>query len=498
MLFNSYSFLCFFPIVTLIYFVIPKKMRYIWLLIASYYFYMSWSPKYVLLLMASTIVTYFGGLVLGTDSIKTMGKHIKRLVFILCVVLNLSILLFFKYANFAIETVDRLLSFVGADSGNVHLDILLPVGISFYTFQALGYLIDVARGETQAEKSIVRYALFVSFFPQLIAGPIQRANSLLSQINTCSETKLWSLDRVCRGAIIMLWGYFQKLVIADRAGLFVDTVFASFHLYGSVELALAAILFTIQIYCDFSGYSYIAIGAAKVLGFELAENFKAPYFAASLKEFWRRWHISLSSWFKDYLYIPLGGSRCGKLKKYKNVMVTFLVSGLWHGASWSFVMWGAIHGVYQVIEDAVRPIREKTEKHFSIKKDCFSYKLGHIIITDILVGIAWIFFKMDSFMDALRYIFRMLTRPDFWVLHDGSIFLHGLNQAQMLVLVSAVLILLAFDAVNYSKDQQIDEFLFGQNTWFRWLIIYILLFMVLAYGVYGPTYNAASFIYFQF
>lgn len=500
MLFNSYSFLCFFPIVTLIFFVIPKKARYIWLLAASYYFYMSVNAKYALLLAVSTLTTYFGALALDSAVFAHGGKYarFRKPVFVLCIIVNLGILIFYKYFGFLLGNVNKLLSMVGVSTVGSGFSVVLPVGISFYTFQVLGYLIDVSRGKVRAERNILRYALFVSFFPQLISGPIGRAGSLMPQINNCENIKVWDRERICSGLIIALWGYFQKLVIADRASIFVNEIFSAYSTFGSVELLLGAILYTVQIYCDFSGYSLIALGTAKVIGFDLTENFDAPYFAASVKEFWRRWHISLSTWFRDYLYIPLGGSRCSKLRKYFNLMVTFLVSGLWHGASWSFVVWGAVHGAYQIIGDLLRPVKERVRTRLNVNTGCFSYRLGQVLITDLLVCIAWIFFKMGSFTDALRYILRIITRPDPWVLHNGSLFVHGLDQRQFAILLFAMVLLLIFDALRYAKGLRIDEVLAGQNLWFRWGVIYFILFAVLIYGVYGPTYDASAFIYFQF
>lgn len=323
-------------------------MRYIWLLCASYYFYMSWNPKYALLIAFSTVVTYLSGLLIGIinenngDSSSQLQKSVrlKKWVVAGSFTVNLAILFFFKYFDFALSNVNRILTAVGISMIEKPFDVLLPVGISFYTFQALSYTMDVYRGDVRAERNILKYALFVSFFPQLVAGPIERSKNLLSQVEKAHTFQLWNYNRIANGAVIMLWGYFQKMVIADRVALLVDTVYDKYWLYGSTALILASVLFAVQIYCDFASYSSIAIGAAEIMGFSLMENFDTPYFSRSVKEFWRRWHISLSSWFRDYLYIPLGGNRKGKVRKYINTMVVFLTSGLWHGASWNFVVWG--------------------------------------------------------------------------------------------------------------------------------------------------------------
>lgn len=343
MLFNSYNFLIFFPIVTLIYYLIPQKIRYIWLLIASYYFYMCWNVKYVSILLFSTIVTYISGLLISkANNIKDdkKRKRLKKVFVILSFVINLSILFLFKYFDFFVDNINRILSRLNIEVINLSFDVILPVGISFYIFQALSYTVDIYNDDVKAEKNFLKYALFVSFFPQLVAGPIERSKNLLKQIN---EKHYFNGERIKDGLLLMIWGGFQKIVIADRVAIVVNTVFNNFPQYPGMYIVVACILFAFQIYCDFSGYSIIAMGAAKVMGFELMENFNAPYFSMSVAEFWRRWHISLSSWFRDYLYIPLGGNRKGKVRKYINLMIVFLVSGLWHGAQWSFVVWGMLN-----------------------------------------------------------------------------------------------------------------------------------------------------------
>ena len=309
MLFNSYGFLGFFPVVCIFYYFIPIRFRYLFLLAASLFFYMCWNPKYVLLLLTSISITYLSGLLIeGTENI---GR--KKLFVWLSFLSNLGILFFFKYFNFAAASLSRALQLIHLQPLNLSFDVLLPVGISFYTFQALSYTVDVFRGEIRAERNYFRYALYVSFFPQLVAGPIERSKNLLSQINAPRKLD-W--ERVQSGLIQMLYGYFQKVMISDNAAVIVDQVYDNFHSYGSVELVLATLLFAVQIYCDFGGYSNIAIGAARILGFDLMDNFNAPYLSMSVAEFWRRWHVSLSSWFRDYVYIPLGGNRKGRIRKY--------------------------------------------------------------------------------------------------------------------------------------------------------------------------------------
>ena len=349
MLFNSFEFLIFFPIVALVYLVMPKKVRYLWLLAASYYFYMGWNAQYAILIAVSTLITYVCGLALDALSGKDAPRAglYRKLVVAAGVAGNLGILMFYKYFDFALENINALGGLFSWPEVSNRFDIILPVGISFYTFQALGYVIDVYRGDTVAEKNPFRYALFVSFFPQLVAGPIERSGNLLKQVQEVPLKKLWDYSRIAKGLMVMLYGYVLKMVIADRVAIVVDQVFDHYDSYGSFELLLGAAGFSIQIYCDFASYSLIATGAALVMGFTLMENFNAPYFAVSIRDFWSRWHISLSTWFRDYLYIPLGGNRKGRWVKYRNVLITFLLSGLWHGASWNYVVWGGIKGLYR-------------------------------------------------------------------------------------------------------------------------------------------------------
>ena len=337
MLFNSFRFLVFFPAAVFIYFLIPKRLRYIWLLAASYFFYMNWNAKYALLLAGSTLVTWFGGLLLGLCQEKNAGSFWKKWIVALSFACNLGILGFFKYFDFALVNVNALLERLGMQVLERPFDIVLPVGISFYTFQALGYTVDVYRQDIRPQKNLFKYALFVSFFPQLVAGPIERSKNLLKQL---SEPRKFDYPSVRAGLLLMLWGFFVKLVIADRAAVLVNTVYSQYLNYSGFQLITANILFAVQIYCDFMGYSTIARGAAKVMGYDLMSNFERPYFSQSIKEFWRRWHISLSTWLRDYLYIPLGGSRCARIRKYFNILVTFAISGLWHGSKGTFVLWG--------------------------------------------------------------------------------------------------------------------------------------------------------------
>lgn len=491
MIFNSIDFLCFFPIVTAIFFVMPKKLRTLWLLIASYFFYMSWNVRYAVLIAFSTVITFFSGLLME----KVKKERGKKLVVAASLIGNLTILGVFKYADFVLRTLSSITSCLGLGTIDRRLDLLLPVGISFYTFQALSYILDVYKGNIKAEKNILKYALFVSFFPQLVAGPIERSENLLSQIQKIKELKLWNFQRVREGCLLMLWGFFLKLVIADRASILVNRVYGSYSKYGFFELTVASVLFAFQIYCDFGGYTNIARGAAKVMGFSLMQNFRQPYFATSIKEFWQRWHISLTSWFVDYLYIPLGGNRKGILRQYFNILVVFCISGLWHGASWNYVVWGVMHAFYQIIGS----IKEQVKSRFGMyslcggySKDSFSRKLVRGFITFILFDFSLIFFAAGSFRRAC-YILRQM----FTLFQTTSIYELGLDRGNWFILLWGIVILTAVDIVH-EQGKSIFSFITRQMFWFRWILYLGLIWSVILFGIYGVGYNSSQFIYFQF
>jgi D-alanyl-lipoteichoic acid acyltransferase DltB (MBOAT superfamily) len=400
MLFNSLEFILFFPIVATVYFVIPHKYRWAFLLAASYFFYMSWNPAYALLLLTSTAVTYTVSMLIPKR--KTAGA--KKTLLALCVTVNLAILFTFKYFELFTSGLYFVLDRLNVQYSPVGYSLLLPVGISFYTFQALGYAIDVYRGDIEPQRHFGKYALFVSFFPQLVAGPIERSKNLLPQFD---EVHSFNYNNAVNGLKLMLWGYYKKIVIADTVCVAVNTVFNNIKVFDGLAIIIATLLFSIQIFCDFSGYSDIARGCALVMGFKLMKNFDHPYFSHSLREFWSRWHISLSTWFKDYLYIPLGGNRKGKLRRYINLLITFLVSGLWHGANITFVVWGAIHGVCQIIGRITKPFRDRIFR-FNSESKVYCVRNGiSVIITFVTVSIAWIFFRADSVSDAVYAVIHL-------------------------------------------------------------------------------------------
>lgn len=494
MAFNSLHFLLFFPIVILLYYVMPKKLRVFWLLAASYYFYMAWNPNYIILILISTIVTFISGLLLE----KAENEKVRKAVVAGSFVINLGLLFFFKYFEFLLGNVNFILQKMHINVVANPFDVLLPVGISFYTFQALSYTVDVYRKEISAEKSIIKYALFVSFFPQLVAGPIERSKNLLSQIEKLSEKRLFNYERIVSGFSMMVYGLFLKVVLADHIAIFVDNVWDNLQAVGLTVGLMASVGFSLQIYCDFGAYSIIAIGAARMLGINLMENFNTPYFAESITDFWRRWHISLSTWFRDYLYIPMGGSRCSKVKKYRNIMVTFLVSGLWHGANWTYVIWGAIHGAYQVIGDMLKPLKKKLVKLTGVNKETESFRIGKIIVTFGLTTFAWIFFRADSLKNAVRFIKCMALRPDPWTLSDKSFMAFGVDASDLNVIIIGILVLIIFDVLRFKKKVDFGAFITRQNLWFRWAVLIVLIVSTLVYGAYGTDFDSSQFIYFQF
>lgn len=500
MLFNSFSFLVFFPIVIGIYFLLPKKVKQLWLLVASYYFYMNWNAVYALLILGITVIGYVGGILLERadargDSQNADVQRKRKFYMIMAAVLSLGILFIFKYLNFAIENVNRLLSAAGSSFAVTAVDLVLPVGISFYTFQALGYVIDVYRREVPAEKNFLRYALFVSFFPQLVAGPIERSKNLLHQLD---EPKKFDYETAKSGLLLMLWGYFEKMWVADRLAILVDSVYNDYGNYSAGMIVLATMMFSIQIYCDFGGYSHIAIGAAQVLGIRLMDNFRQPYLATNIKDFWNRWHISLSTWFRDYLYFPMGGSRCSKSKAYRNLMITFLVSGLWHGASWHYVVWGGLNGLYQVVGRMTKSAREKFRAVLHIREDGMPLRIFQTIVTFFFASFAWLFFRADGLGSALAMI-RLTLTNGVWMqqLLDGTIFMMGLSRFAVYQLIFALVVLFIVD-ICHERGVSFRKWIAARPIAVRWSIymVTLLAFVVLLIQNYGRP--AAEFIYFQF
>ena len=428
MLFNSIEFLIFFCVVVGAYFLIANRFRWMLLLAASYAFYMSWNPSYVLLILLSTVVDYFVALRIRASPDRTR----RRGWLLASLATNLGLLFTFKYWGFFHENMARLCHALGLPYQVPELDVLLPVGISFYTFQTLSYTLDVYRGSLEPVRHFGRFALFVSFFPQLVAGPIERAANLLPQFE---QRVRFDYERVCSGMQLMLWGLFKKVVIADRLSIYVDAVYGNVEHHNGATFLLATWAFAFQIYCDFSGYSDIAIGTARVLGFDLMKNFERPYFSRSITEFWRRWHISLSSWLRDYLYISLGGNRAGTILTYRNLLITMLLGGVWHGASWNFVIWGAFHGVLLAASRATMPWRDQVWERTGAPgwlRDGW-----RMLVTFQLVCLGWIFFRAATVHDSRVIVTRLFSdwgAPflDLPVLLPGALFVGLLLAVQVM------------------------------------------------------------------
>ncbi len=520
MLFNSFPFLVFFPVTLLVYFILPKfkMVRTLWLLAASYFFYMSWNPVYGLLLLFCTLVTYLGAIMIQHIRDKQTLRRIivkqladddrvnerftaeipegtagKKFILFMTLLIVFALLCYFKYANFLGTNLNRLFDRTGLEVRIPSFDVVLPVGISFFTFQAAGYLIDVYRGDTIAEKNFFRYALFVSFFPQLVAGPIERSRSLLKQLN---KIHWFSYERARDGLMMMLWGYFLKMVVADRAAVFVNAVYGSWEKQNGAVLLVASVLFAFQIYGDFGGYSMIARGAAKIMGIDLMDNFDSPYFSCTTKEFWRRWHISLNTWFVDYVYIPLGGSKKGKFRSALNTLTVFFLSGIWHGASWNFVIWGVLNGLYQIIGDILRPVRDFFNRLLGIKTDTASHSIIQAVITFLLVDISWVFFRSSSVTEGIG-ILQSICHADFIKMFSTGIEGYGLNGPELRLLFLAILFVMIIDCFE-NKGISVRTWLMTQGWAFRILAVSFSILFIVIFGVWGNAYDAQSFIYFQF
>lgn len=472
MLFNSFHFLVFFPLIVFIYFALPFKWRNLLLLLASWYFYMSWKAEYIFLIIFSTLIDYFAALKIQ----KTEKSQLKKRFLYLSLIANLGILFAFKYFNFFSENITIIFHQYSLFQESDTFQLLLPVGISFYTFQSMSYSIDVYRKKIDAEQNFVKFALYVSFFPQLVAGPIERAGRLLPQFN-----KKFNFDykRVTDGLKLMSWGFFQKIVIADNMARFVDIVYNNPENYFGWDIVLVTFLFAIQIYADFSGYTDIARGAAKIMGYNLMINFKRPYFASSIKEFWKRWHISLSSWFRDYVYITAGGNRRGLSKWLYAIALTFGLSGLWHGANWTFVLWGIYHAVLYLIENL---IKEKLKINFSNNRIVLVLRILFVFMATVF---GWMIFRSNSISDFVTLLDHLFSK---------ALFAPKLSfdRPSMLINFLSVLILLTVWIIERKKN--IVEFISEKPAWQRWAVYYMSAFWLIGFG----NWSMEPFIYFQF
>ena len=444
MTFNSWEFLLFYPIVAILYFALPKRMKWQMLLVASYFFYMCYQAELVFLIAGTTLVSWIASRIIWKSEKGSTRKLLLALTLAVC----FGVLFFYKYFNFLSGSVSGLIELFGGTPSRIELDLILPVGISFYTFQTLSYVIDVYRGDVEPERNFFFYALFVSFFPQLVAGPIERPGNLIPQLK---QTHPWSRDDAVKGAKHMLVGFFKKICVADLISVYVNSIYNDAESATALGIIIATALFAVQIYCDFSGYTDIAIGCARVMGIRLMQNFDHPYMATSIKEFWSRWHISLSSWFKDYLYIPLGGNRRGKGRALFNVFVVFLVSGLWHGANWTFVIWGAIHGIYQISGTLTKDARDRALTRLGMSRDSGFIKWWRRICVFVLVCFAWLFFRANSVADAWVLLDRLFVSG--WGAGIGeTLSLMGLDTVSALMTALSIATLVMIDRMTVYGD----------------------------------------------
>lgn len=493
MLFNSFDFAIYFPIVSLVFWALSHRFRWMWLLVASCYFYMAFVPKYILILVATIMIDYVAGLGL----VATEGKR-KRLVLLTSLVANIGMLAFFKYYNFLNTNVETVTTLFGQPFHLPYMSIILPIGLSFHTFQSMSYTIEVYRGNQPAERHLGIFALYVLFYPQLVAGPIERPQNLLHQFH---NERHFTYDNAVNGLRLMLWGFFKKVVVADRLAMIVDYIYNSPQNYDTgLPFWIATYAFSLQIYCDFSGYSDIAIGAAQFMGYDLMRNFNRPYLSRSIGEFWRRWHISLSTWFKDYLYISLGGNRVSVARRYFNLFVVFVVSGLWHGASWNFVIWGALHGAYLVLGLMTANLRESFAQAIGLARLLKVRAAVQWFITVHLAAFAWIFFRAVTFHDAW-YVITHLPKLDIGIVVNnlgtigtGKRLLDiGIGMTDMLILAFSLAVL--FTVEIWQKDRfDVRALLAEQPRWARWTLYYAFGLVLIVWGVF----RLSSFIYFQF
>lgn len=484
MLFNSFHFLIFFVIVTSIYFLLPYKNRWLLLLLSSCYFYMAFVPIYILILGFTIVIDYFAGI-----SIENAKGKKRRFYLILSLIANLGVLAVFKYYNFINENFTFLLHGFNLENPVPYLAILLPVGLSFHTFQAMSYTIEVYRGNQKAERHFGIYSLYVMFYPQLVAGPIERPQNLLFQFRQKYD---FDYNRVTSGLRLMAWGLFKKVVIADRLAVAVDTVYNNPTQYNSLSLIIATVFFTFQIFCDFSGYSDMAIGVSRIMGFKLMTNFNNPYQSKNINEFWKRWHISLSTWFKDYLYIPLGGNRVKVPRWYLNLFIVFLVSGLWHGANWTFVVWGALHGFYLVFGTATEQYRAALNRKFYLDR----IPLLSVLTTFLLVSFAWIFFRANDLKSGLyiaKHIFVDFPAIITDILQNHSV-IEDIGLGFKGSILAFGLIIFLEGVQYYHSKKNISQLFLKQPIYIRWLAYFSLFIIILFLGVFENR----QFIYFQF
>ena len=485
MLFNSFTFLIFFPVVVTIYFVIPHRFRWAWLLLASCYFYMAFIPVYLLILLFTIAIDYAAGILIENAE----GKR-RRAWLIMSIIANVGVLAVFKYFNFLSANANAIAEVFHWPYEFPILGIILPIGLSFHTFQAMSYTIEVYRGRQAAERHLGIYALYVMFFPQLVAGPIERPQNLLHQFY---EKHIVEYERVTNGLRMMAMGLFMKVVIADRLARYVNVVYNDPTSFQGLSLVVATVFFAFQIYCDFAGYSLVAIGSAEVMGFRLMKNFDRPYLSRSISEFWSRWHISLSSWFRDYVYIPLGGNRVGRQRWYFNLFVTFLLSGLWHGANWTFVIWGALNGFYLIFSLVTKEAREAFNRVIGLASRPALHAVVSVTITFALACFAWVFFRAATLTDALHVFSAAIATPTLHQIVPDAVRAEGISKLEVLYCFFLIAGLMMFEVI--STRINIARQFRMQPAWVRWPVYYAT---CMAIWLLGISTEAKAFIYFQF
>jgi D-alanyl-lipoteichoic acid acyltransferase DltB (MBOAT superfamily) len=485
LLFNSFTFLIFFPVVATIYFVLPHRWRWAWLLAASCYFYMAFIPVYILILFFTIAIDYVAGILIENAE----GRKRKAWL-VMSIIANVGVLAVFKYFNFLSANANAIAEVFHWPYEFPLLGVILPIGLSFHTFQAMSYTIEVYRGRQQAERHLGIYALYVMFFPQLVAGPIERPQNLLHQFY---ERHVVEYERVANALRKMAMGLFMKVVIADRLARYVNVVYNDPTSFQGLSLVVATVFFAFQIYCDFAGYSLVAIGSAEVMGFKLMTNFDRPYLSKSISEFWSRWHISLSSWFRDYVYIPLGGNRVAKPRWYYNLFITFLLSGLWHGANWTFVIWGGLNGFYLIFSLWTKEAREAFNHAIGLASRPRLHAFVSILITFGLTCFAWIFFRAHSFTDAMHVITAAVAPPTLHQVVPDAIRAEGISKFEVLYCFMLIFGLMTFEWIS-TRINLVRQFRL-QPVWVRWPVYYAT---CMAIWLLGISTEAKAFIYFQF
>ncbi len=511
MLFNTIEFLFFMPILFLAYYIVPKRFQWIILLFFSIVFYLFSVPVFILYVLGTIVTTYFGALFLGFtvkpakrnleeasnnvvfDDIPRVNHRKRKVIIFSVIVINVGILFITKYLSFSISLLNSLMNRLHFNHTLPVFSIVQPLGISFYTLQALGYIIDVYRNKYIPEKNLAKHALYILYFPQIVQGPIGRCDLLSAQLFRGNH---FDYTQVKFGLQLVLWGFFKKLVIADRCGILVNEVFTNYQNYSGYQILIASLFYTVQIYADFSGFTDIAIGVSQSLGIKLSDNFKQPYFSRSIQDFWRRWHISLSSWFRDYIYFPLGGNRKGELRKYLNVILVFVISGLWHGVGFNYIAWGLLHGSYQVVGALTKNFKGKLARCLGLDMQSRVYHALQVAINLFLINLSWIFFRAEGFRKAIFMIESMVLGIIQQKSVGGLFYSLGLNEIEFLILTIAII--LAFFVSLQQRRKSIRVVLSQQPLIARWPIYILALASVVLLGLYGPASPASPFIYYNF